>query len=112
MITSLDQASQRLSQAFLLLEERLEASCPQAQIAAEKVRLKESLTQDYQHRMDTAKAENLALQSEKDELTSDNEILRNELHALKQDYVELQNLNERIAMQIDEQVSQLELMAS
>lgn len=111
-VTALDQASQRLSQAFSSLEARIQARQETDVEAASQLEgMQEELVQEWKQTCEKLTAENAALLSERDELACNNEVLRNELHALKQDFVELQDLNEQIAARVDEQVSQLELIA-
>jgi DNA repair exonuclease SbcCD ATPase subunit len=110
-VTALDQASQRLSQAFAMLEERLNARQPEAEMTTKLEQMQQKLAGQWQAHYDDLEAEKSALTAERDELMRDNETLRNELHALKQDFMELQSFNEKIAARVDEQVSQLELIA-
>tara|TARA_B100001123_G_scaffold451007_1_gene625916 strand:- start:5060 stop:5404 length:345 start_codon:yes stop_codon:yes gene_type:complete len=110
-VTALDLASKRLSEAFSLLESRISAQQPDQAMAAEVEKMQAELSAKWQEHYDQQQADQTALQAERDELMRDNEALRNDLHALKQDFLELQHFNEKIAARMDEQVSQLELIA-
>ena len=103
-VTALDTASQRLSDAFSLLEQRIDAAKAQPSI-------EQDLAGQWQQHVDHLQAETNAITSERDELQRENEHLRNELHSLKQEYLQMQRVYEKVAARIDEQASQLELIA-
>lgn len=96
--SALDEASKKLSAAFTKLEAAVQY---QADLPLDPLENQHKLLQSDYH----------ALKQECKSLTEENALLSNQLQALQQDFVELQQLNEYVAGQIDRHAEQLEMLA-
>ncbi len=97
---TLDIATDQLSCAFERLEQAISDAVARQKNAPDTSHMEESFRTQIE-----------ALQSENIQLREENQAVYKQLNSLQSELDELQSRNDSIAVQIDQQVEQLELMA-